>query len=208
MPIATRRDLLAFAGALLAAPAAAQQPPRPDTVDVALTTPQGVIVLTLAVKQAPLTAGNLLRYVDRKLYDRATFYRASKPASALGDDDGLVQGGLRNDPKRVLPPIAHESTLQTGLSHTNGAISMARDGLGTAQADWFICVGDQPYLNADPKDPRANAGYAAFGHVTQGMELVRQILAMPTDPTKGTGSMKGEILKTPLPIITARRVAA
>ena len=209
-----RRDLLGLAAALAAAPVlaraqdAAPSPPLPEpafrTTPVALTTPLGRIVIALEVQRAPITSGNFLRYVDRRLYDGASFYRASRPKGSTREDFGLVQGGLRNDPKKLLPPIAHESTLKTGLSHVNGTISMARNAPGTADGDWFICLGDQTYLDADPKDPQ-QAGFAAFGHVAEGLDLVKQMLVMPVDPTRGSGSMRGEMLARPVPIVRARR---
>jgi peptidyl-prolyl cis-trans isomerase A (cyclophilin A) len=207
MTAPSRRDLFALAAALCAAPAFAQAPPPPapgpeGLTPVALTTPLGRIVIALETRRAPITSGNFLKYVDRKLYDGARFYRASRPPNATTDDYGLVQGGLQNDPKKVLPPIAHESTLKTGLSHVDGTISMGRHAPGSAQADWFICIGVQSYLDADAKQP----GFAAFGHVTEGMEVLKQILVMPVDPNKGEGSMKGEMLVKPVPITSARRV--
>jgi peptidyl-prolyl cis-trans isomerase A (cyclophilin A) len=197
----TRRDLLALAAALAASPALAQGT-EPATSSVALSTPLGRIVVALETQRAPITSGNFLRYVDRKLFDGASFYRASRPPGATTNDHGLVQGGLRNEPKKLLAPIAHESTLQTGLSHVDGTISMGRNAPGTAQADWFICLGSETYLDADATQP----GFAAFGHVTEGLEIVKQILVMPTDPDKGTGAMKGEMLLQPVPITTVRRV--
>jgi len=197
-----RRELLAFAAALaVAKPAAAAEP---DVTPVALATPLGRIVVGLETKRAPITAANFLKYVDRRLYDGASFYRASRPPGSAADDFGLVQGGLQNDPKKVLPPIAHESTLKTGLSHVDGTISMGRHAPGSAQADWFICLGEQTYLDADPKDPKT-PGFAAFGRVTEGMEILKQVLVMPVDPRKGEGAMKGEMLAKPVPILTARR---
>jgi len=197
-----RRELLAFAAALaVAKPAAAAEP---DVTPVALATPLGRIVVGLEAKRAPITAANFLKYVDRRLYDGASFYRASRPPGSAADDFGLVQGGLQNDPKKVLPPIAHESTLKTGLSHVDGTISMGRHAPGSAQADWFICLGEQTYLDADPKDPKT-PGFAAFGRVTEGMEILKQVLVMPVDPRKGEGAMKGEMLAKPVPILTARR---
>jgi len=197
-----RRELLAFAAALaVAKPAAAAEP---DVTPVALATPLGRIVVGLEAKRAPITAANFLKYVDRRLYDGASFYRASRPPGSAADDFGLVQGGLQNDPKKVLPPIAHESTLKTGILHTDGVISMGRHAPGTAQADWFICLGEQTYLDADPKDPK-NPGFAAFGHVTQGMNVVQRILGQPTDPKRGEGAMKGEMLVKPVRIVTVRR---
>lgn len=196
-----RRDLLAFAAALTASPAFAQTEGF-ATTPVALTTPLGRIVLALETQRAPITSANFLSYVDKKLYDGASFYRASRPPNSTRDDFGLVQGGLRNMPERLLPSIAHESTRQTGLAHLDGTISMGRNAPGTAQADWFICLGAQPYLDADDQQP----GFAAFGRVTEGLEIIKQILVAPVDPNQGTGSMKGEILQAPVPITTARRI--
>jgi peptidyl-prolyl cis-trans isomerase A (cyclophilin A) len=172
-------------------------------VRVALTTGLGVITLDLAADKAPITVANFLRYVDAKRFDGATFYRAVHAGS--GTTNGLVQGGLRNDPTKVFPPIAHESTTTTGLHHVDGTISMARYDPGSAQAEFFICVGDQPYLDADPSQPGDNLGFAAFGHVTAGMDVARAILAAPTSPTEGEGVMRGQMLSPVVAIVTARR---
>jgi peptidyl-prolyl cis-trans isomerase A (cyclophilin A) len=195
-----RRTLLALAAAAaLAAPAQAQsQTANPRVV---ITTAVGTITVELAADKAPITTANFLKYVDRKLYDGITFYRASKPPGQTANDYGSIQGGLRDDVKKKLPPIAHESTIKTGLKHADGVISMGRYAPGSAQADWVICVGDMSYLDATATDP----GFAAFGHVTDGMPIVQQILGMPTDPTKGVGAMKGEILVKPVRIISIRR---
>ncbi|MGZ3402885.1 MAG: peptidylprolyl isomerase [Phenylobacterium sp.] len=192
-----RRTLLALAAATLATSAHAEAPnPR-----VIITTTVGTITVELAADKAPITTANFLKYVDRKLYDGTTFYRASKPPGQTTNDYGSIQGGLRDDVKKKLPPIAHESTIKTGLKHGDGVISMGRYAPGTAQADWVICVGDMSYLDATPTDP----GFAAFGHVTDGMPVVREILGMPTDPNAGVGAMKGEILVKPIRIISIRR---
>ena len=210
-----RRLLIALAAASLAAAAHAQTPPAPapespppavsTNPKVVLSTAQGDITVELFVDKAPITSKNFLKYVDRKLYDGATFYRASKPPGQTANDYGTVQGGLQNDPAKVLPPIAHESNLKTGILHTDGVISMGRHAPGTAQADWFICVGEMSYLDADPKDPK-NPGFAAFGHVVSGMDVVQKILGMPTDPNRGVGAMKGEMLVKPVKIVSVRRV--
>ena len=198
----SKRFLLAFAASLiLATPALAQPAQNPRVV---ITTPLGAITVELYPDKAPITAANFLKYVDRRLYDGATFYRASKPPGQAANDYGTVQGGLQNDPKRVLPPIAHESTLKTGLKHTDGAISMGRHAPGTAQADWFICLGDMSYLDADPKDPKS-PGFAAFGRVVDGLSVAQAILGQPTDPNAGTGAMKGEMIARPVRITSIRR---
>ncbi|MFQ3596135.1 MAG: peptidylprolyl isomerase, partial [Sphingomonadaceae bacterium] len=149
----------ALLAVLLALPAAAQEtpePPAPRTETLVLDTPLGAIKLALEVERAPITSANFLRYVREKRLDGATFYRALK----LKEDGsyGLVQGGLRNDPKKILPPIAHEPTTQTGLSHADGAISMARAAPGSAQMDFFIIVGGLPSLDANPDGAGDNQG--------------------------------------------------
>jgi peptidyl-prolyl cis-trans isomerase A (cyclophilin A) len=180
------------------APPVGPAPPKPGTVRVRIDTALGHVTLDLEAKKAPLTTANFLRYVDQKRYDKATFYRCSRPPNATDYEYGVAQGGLQNDPKLILPPVAHESTTKTGLKHLNGAISMGRRAPGTATSDFFICVGDQAYLDADPSQPGDNKGFACFGYVVEGMETVKKILALPVSPTAGVGVMKGEMLKKPL----------
>jgi peptidyl-prolyl cis-trans isomerase A (cyclophilin A) len=208
--------LLAAVGALgqeAAAPAAAastqpQQagevlppPHAPATVSVLLHTSLGDIVLALERERAPITSGNFLRYVDQKRLDGSTFYRAMQ----VGEEGqyGLIQGGLKGDPKRVFKPIAHEPTNVTGLSHVDGAISMARADPGTATADFFIVVGDLVSLDAQPDG--GDPGYAVFGRVVAGMDVVRAILEQPRSADAGDGVMKGQMIANPVKIISARR---
>jgi peptidyl-prolyl cis-trans isomerase A (cyclophilin A) len=186
----------------LAQPVPAPVPaPKPATVRVSLQTSEGPIVLELEKERAPVTTANFLRYVDQKRLDGATFYRAAKVAEGYG----LIQGGQRNDPKRLFPPIAHEPTTKTGLSHVDGAISMARAAPGTASGDFFITIGDIPSMDADPTQPGDNQGFAVFGRVVEGMDIVRRILDAPTSPTEGEGAMKGQMLTAPIKIVAARR---
>ncbi len=197
-----------FAQPLTEPPAAVSDGPAPPPAPkpnprVLIHTGAGDITLELNADKAPITVRNYLKYVDRKLFDGATFYRASKPPGQVSNDYGSIQGGMQGDPRK-LPPIAHESTLKTGILHTDGVISMGRYAPGTAQADWFICVGQMTYLDATATDP----GFAAFGHVVEGMDTVKAILGMPTNPNAGTGAMKGEILMKPVKILTVRRVPA
>jgi peptidyl-prolyl cis-trans isomerase A (cyclophilin A) len=207
-----RRHALPLLLLCLAAPAVAQDAappapaaptaPKPATVRVSLETGEGVIVLELEKERAPITTANFLRYLDQKRLDGATFYRATIVAPGYG----LIQGGARNNPKRALPPIAHEPTTKTGLSHVDGTISMARGAPGTASGDFFITVGTMPSLDADPKQPGDNQGFAAFGHVVEGMDVVRKILGDPTSPTEGEGVMKGQMLSPQVKIVAAKRV--
>jgi peptidyl-prolyl cis-trans isomerase A (cyclophilin A) len=202
-----RRSLIAVFAGLFALPALAQEPaPAKPNPKVEIETELGDIVVELYADKAPITVANYLKYVDRRLFDGATFYRASRPPGYTATDYGSIQGGLQNDPKKVLPPIAHESTLKTGLTHHDGTISMGRHAPGTAQADWFITLGDMSYLDADPKDPKGNPGFAAFGQVTEGLEVVKQIIALPVDPNRGVGAMKGEMLVKPVKILHVTRM--
>jgi peptidyl-prolyl cis-trans isomerase A (cyclophilin A) len=193
-----RRDFLTAVAAMTATPALAQSPVR-----VKLSTSAGDIVIELAVAQAPITTANFLRYVDQKRYDGTSFYRASRAPGA--PEYGLIQGGLNGDPSRVLKPIRHEPTSRTGLSHKDGTLSMGRFAPGSATSDFFILIGDSPEFDADPKAGGDNQGFAAFGQVVEGMEVVRKILAGPVAAKGGTGAMKGEMLKAPVRIISARR---
>ncbi|MEO7774301.1 MAG: peptidylprolyl isomerase, partial [Steroidobacteraceae bacterium] len=155
-------------------PAASPATPPTATTPVVLHTNLGDIRVALEAERAPLTTKNFLRYVDAKRFDNITFYRAVK----IGEEGkyGLVQGGLKGDPQLSYPPISHESPASTGLSHVDGAISMARLDPGTATADFFLIVGDLVSLDGKPDgDP----GYAVFGRVTEGMEIVRTILGLP-----------------------------
>jgi peptidyl-prolyl cis-trans isomerase A (cyclophilin A) len=197
-----RRHLLALTALLLwPALAAAQDPVTPALPRVALETTAGRIVLEIEAVKAPVTAGNFLKYVDEHRFDGTTFYRAMTSGPATG----LVQGGTNNDPDRTLPPIAHEPTTVTGLSHVDGAISMARYAPGTATGDFFVSVGPTPSYDAGRSFSVDPDGFAVFGRVVEGMEVVRVILASPTSPTEGEGVMRGQMLAPRLIITTARR---
>jgi peptidyl-prolyl cis-trans isomerase A (cyclophilin A) len=195
-----------FALALLAlaAPAAAQTDAPPTDVPVVIRTEAGDITVALDKAHAPRTTANFLRYVDAKRFDGVTFYRAMK----IAPDLGLIQGGVSNDPKRAFPPVVHEPTTQTGLRHIDGVISMPRGAPGSANGDFFITVGAIPSLDADPTKPGDNAGFAAFGHVTAGMDVVHRILDQPTSPSAGAGVMKGQMLAPPVRIVSVRRATA
>lgn len=188
----------------VATPTPVPAAPRPaDLVTVVLTTSEGPITLALDRTHAPATTANFLRYVDARRFDGTAFYRAMK----LGAGSGLIQGGLRNDPRRLFPPVAHEPTSTTGIRHLDMTISMARDRPGNATADFFITVGPLPSLDADPANTADPLGFAAFGHVTGGADIVRRIMDAPTSATQGVGAMKGQMLSPVVTILTARRAA-
>jgi peptidyl-prolyl cis-trans isomerase A (cyclophilin A) len=216
------RMLMTMVLGLLAIPALAQTAPAPAPTPapsptpaaaplprVAIDTTEGRIVVEVEIKRAPVSAANFLRYVDAKRLDGITFYRTSHVAERFG----FVQFGVNGDPKLVFPPIKHEPTSQTGIKHLEGTLSLPRFGPGTARGDFTISIGDQPSFDADPaRDPgttRLDLGYAAFGRVVDGMDVVMKIFSAPISPTATLrGSFRGEIPVKPVRIITARRVKA
>jgi len=203
----TTRFLAAALLAAIAAPALAQAPapsaqtsaPEVELVPVAIETSAGRIVVALDKTHAPITTANFLHYVDTHHFDGENFYRAMHVG-----DGGLIQGGITTDARKLYPPIKHEPTSQTGLRNVAGAISMANAGVGTARADFFILASDIPALDAKEGDP----GFAVFGHVIEGMDVVKKILAAPVSATKGEGAMKGQMLEPQIKIIHAERLPA
>lgn len=195
-----RRSLLGGAGLLVAAPRvslAAAVKPR-----VVITTALGAITVELEAGKAPLTAANFLRYVNAAKYDGGSFFRAARTRGAPKSGTIVAAPAPRAQP---YPAIAHESTTKTGLRHKAGTISLGRFAPGTARGDFFICVSDLPYLDAHPGAPGDNLGFAAFGQVVQGMGVVRRILAAPTSQTSPFPEQKGQWLKPPVQILSAKR---
>ena len=193
--------------ASLAMPLFAQEAPppaaEPATVKVVMTTELGPITIALETERAPITAGYILRHVDEKRLDGAAFYRAYKvvPDGSIA----LVQGGI-HDGRKLLPPVAHEPTSVTGLTHDECAVSLARAAPGTAQAQFFIILGNLKSLDANPAAPGDNLGFAVFGRVTDGLDVVRKILNVPISATRGEGVMKGQMIETPVKIISVDRL--
>ena len=199
----TKHIILAALVAIVAAPGLAQAPaappalaPKDDLVRVAIETDKGRIVVALDRGRAPLTTANFLGYVDKKWLDGQPFYR-SMPLTG----GGLIQGGSRDGAKQ-LPPIAVESTATTGLKNVAGAIVMANAGGLTTRSDFFILTADVPSFDATATSP----GFAPFGRVVEGMEVVKAIFASPRSPTKGEGAMKGQMLDPVVKIVKAARV--
>jgi peptidyl-prolyl cis-trans isomerase A (cyclophilin A) len=182
-----------------AAPAATAAVPA-AVVRVRLDTEAGAIMVALDGKRAPLTTANFLRYVDEGRFDGTHFYRASRTRGA-GAGRGFIQGGIHRNYRLMLPPVAHEPTSLTGLRHEAGTISMARGEPGSATGEFFITASATPAMDSKGSEP----GYAAFGRVVEGMEVVKRILAMPT-AEGGRGAMKGQMLDKPVRIVRASRV--
>jgi peptidyl-prolyl cis-trans isomerase A (cyclophilin A) len=172
---------------------------------VVIDTALGPITVLLELGRAPISAGDFLRYVDRKLYVGGEFYRTVRP-----DDDTnpikieVLQGGLTDDSK-YLDPIAHEPTSRTGLRHRSGTMSIARDAVGTGTAGaFFVCIGDQPELDFGGKRNPDGQGFAAFGHVTSGMKLIREMGSLKTQGPPGSSG--AELIASPVQILGVRRV--
>ena len=199
----TPLDRRRFAAGLAALPltAAAAAPVR-----VRMVTALGPIVIALYPDRAPITAGNFLTLAERGLLDGGAFYRRVGP----GNDHNpapisVIQGGLNRD-DGPLPPIAHESTALTGLRHVDGAISMARDAPGTAGAEFFICLGDNPALDFGGARNKDGQGFAAFGQVVAGMGVVRRIFRAPTAVLAADPYLAGQLIKKPISIQYLRRI--
>lgn len=201
--------LLAACGGEKAAPPApekvekAPRKPLGDVVRVRLVTDVGDIVLALDHKRAPVTAANFARYAEEHRFDGTFFYRAARSKHAAGR--GFVQGGIRRSYRKMLPPIAHEPTTATGIRHEDGIISMARAVPAGAMGDFFVIAGGtMPEMDAKPGKP--DTGFAAFGRVERGMEVVRRILAAPTVADAGRGPMRGQMIEKPVRIVKAERL--
>ena len=201
----TIRIMIAVLAAAIAPPVFAQPAQAPSAeapalkeqlVQVAIDTSLGRIVLALDQGRAPLTTANFLKYVDTHRFDGQNFYRAMK----IGEG-GLIQGGITTDARKMLPPVAHEPTSRTGIKNVAGTIAMANAGAGTARSDFFIMTVDVPQFDATASE----TGFAAFGHVVEGMDVVKAIFAAPTSPTKGEGVMKGQMLDPQVKILRATR---
>jgi peptidyl-prolyl cis-trans isomerase A (cyclophilin A) len=177
------------------------------TVDIAIETDFGTISVALNVKRTPLTTGNFLRYVDMGLFDGGIFHRIVTPdnnansnlkAEKIGEgidpsadrkqlpNDAIaievIQGGI-NPAKsdRLAAPVPLERTRDTGLRHLDGTISMARLTPDSAVSDFFICINDQPSLDFGGMRNPDGQGFAAFGQVIDGMDVVRTIQQQPAD---------------------------
>lgn len=178
---------------------------RPREVGVLLTTALGPIEVAVDVAQAPITAGDFLKYVDSGLFNGGAFYRTVRPGNDVNPVKiDVIQGGL-TDEKKLLPPIQHEPTNKTGLRHRDGTISIARDKPGTGTAgEFFICIGDQPELDFGGKRNPDRQGFAAFGQVVRGMDVVRAIWRSKTGGAyEGLAMQK---LLPPIGILTAKRM--
>ena len=176
-----------------------------DIVKVTMTTSMGDIDIELYADKAPVTVANFLQLVDGQHLDGGSFYRVVTIENDRGNPKiEVIQGG-RGDAGSPLPPIAHETTEQTGILHRDGTVSMARYAVGTAASEFFICIGDQPGLDYGAARYEDRQGFAAFGRVTDGMDVVRAINTSPADAPSESEYTKGQILTEPVQIYRVRR---
>ncbi len=150
---------------------------------IVIETNFGNIEAELYPDKAPKTVTAFLSYIDSGYYNNSTFYRVVKQEGLSGNYLGLIQGGIwqANGKSTVkIPGIVHESTKQTGLSHTNGTLSLARTAPGTASTEFFICIDDQTQFDYGNDNNGDKEGFAAFGKVIKGMPIVREIQKEPS----------------------------
>ncbi|NND72096.1 MAG: peptidylprolyl isomerase [Rhodothermales bacterium] len=174
-----------------------QAPATAATVEI--TTTIGSIVVLINHSAAPITSANFMRYVDESRFDSAQFYRTvtvdNQPNNQILIE--VIQGGLGSAGSNRLAAISHETTRDTGLRHLDGTISMARSEPGSASSEFFICIGDQPELDFGGLRNPDGQGFAVFGQVISGMEVVQSIHASPRN---------GQSLTPPIEIVSVRRL--
>jgi len=167
---------------------------------VLIRTDFGDIKVEIYASRAPVTSANFLRYVDAGMFKGASFYRVvrldNQPNNTVKIE--VIQGGLGfSDEARPFPTTEHETTDKTGILHKDGAISMARNAPGSATSEFFICIGDQPELDFGGKRNPDGQGFAAFGRVIDGQDVVRKIQQQPDE---------GQMLKQPVMIKGIERI--
>ena len=200
--------LLAIAGVAAQSPA-----PPPQPVMVILETEKGTIEIEVNLTKAPITAENFLKYVDGGFYDGGRFTRTVRPDTENRTDFPIQVIQATVSPARAsggpFPAIALERTNVTGLLHRNGAISMARgNAADTATNQFFICIGDQPELDFGGKRNADGQGFAAFGRVIIGMDVVEAIQRAPVSKDPQDPKVLRQTLAPPVVITKAYRKTA
>ena len=204
--------ILPFAVLLFLAIAIAAQSPAPARpVLVIFETELGDITMEVDVVHAPITGGNFLKYVDGKFYDGGIINRAVRPDNTTRHDVEIQVIQFQINPERnrdQFPPVPMERTSVTGLKHSNGALSMARSGPDTARASFSITIGDQPEMDFGGRRNADGQGFAVFGRVLEGMDVVQKIQAAHTLPAGRRGPYGTESLDPPIKILKAYRKKA
>jgi peptidyl-prolyl cis-trans isomerase A (cyclophilin A) len=192
----------------LTAPACASAGPSSEAGNpvVTLVTELGDITLEIYESQAPQSAGSFLQYVDEDLYQDAGFYRVVSPENDNGQPViSVIQGGLLSDIE-PLSPVPLETTKMTGILHQDGAISLARGAPASGSgAAFFICIGAQPSLDFGGQRNTDGLGFAAFGKVIEGMDVVLKIHGQNADGPSDSPYTQGQMLVKPVRILEAYR---
>jgi len=173
---------------------------QPASVRVLVETDAGSITLEIDLAHAPVTGANFLKYVDGGFYDGGRFHRAvtmdNQPTNKVKIE--VIQGAANADrEKEYFPAIPLERTSVTGLTHVDGALSMARGGPDSARDEFFICIGPQPSLDFGGARNPDGQGFAVFGRVVSGMDVVRKIQTSPVDK---------QSLRPPVKIVRVKRM--
>ena len=200
--------LLCLAGLCAATGARAQTQTPSPAIAVIFETELGEITMAIDVARAPITAANFLRYIDGKFYDGGVVNRAVRPDNTVRHDVEIQVIQFQIDPARrreQFPPIPMESTAATGLKNVDGALSMARSGPDSATASFSIAIGDQPELDFGGKRNADGQGFAVFGRVVSGKDVVKKIQAAHTAPPGQRGPYGTESLDPPIKIVRAYR---
>ncbi len=176
-------------------------------VQVLIQTDAGDITVELDQDKAPATVANFLAYVDQGLYNGAEFYRVLRLDNDRNPNSKVtyIQGGL-NGKGKPLGPVVHETTTQTGIKHTDGVISMIRQGPGTATSEFFIVIGDNPPFDFGGVRMPDGQGFAAFGRTVRGMDVVRKINAGEANGSAPNPNLQGQFLTKPVKILAIRRM--
>ncbi|MBB5709898.1 peptidylprolyl isomerase [Sphingomonas xinjiangensis] len=193
------RRLFASAALLSFTLTASASPPPPALTRVRIVTSEGAIVVALEAKRAPKTTANFLVYVDDGRFDGTAIYRSARRKA--DPKFGFIQGGIGTDARRILPSPPLEPTNKTGIRHVSGTISMAHgSNPDSATGNFSIMVGDNRGLDAKP----GARGFAAFGHVVAGMDVVKRILGKPT--CCGRDAMRGQMIQPPVKLVRVERL--
>ena len=176
------------------------------TTNIAFKTSKGDIIIELYNQIAPITVDNFLRHLDGGHYDGSSFYRTVTHQNDNGSPMiEVIQGGL-GDIDKPFPAISHESTNITKLKHEDGTISMSRGEVNSATSDFFICIGSQQGLDFGGERNNDGQGFAAFGKVIEGMDIVRDINGMPSNKKTDNEYVKGQMINNPIIIEKAVRL--
>lgn len=178
------------------------------TVRVRVQTELGDIVIEVDPVKAPGTTANFLKYVDAGHFDGGVFHRTVKmdnqPESTVKIE--VIQAGVNPErAKEAFPAIPLERTSVTGLLHKDGTVSMARGAPDSATSGWFICINDQPSLDFGGNRNPDGQGFAAFGRVVTGMDVVRKIQGAPSSTTRTTNA-EAQRLTPPIKILKVTRL--